>query len=86
MKDERTLADHSGDANEMVLCPTCGALPCDQTQALRSQPSVEEVARVSEGDIAILKRVIGIEYYAGSDEFGDALKRILAALYKGEGG
>lgn len=35
---------------------------------------------VSQADLAALERVIGVEYYAGSDGLGDSLKRILAAL------
>lgn len=55
-----------------------------ELQAWRPRPvAAEAVAwreKVAAEDIATLKRIIGLEYYAGSDEFGDTLKRILQAL------
>jgi len=51
-----------------------------QREITRLQAELSALSRVSEEDLAILRRVIGVEFYAGSDEYAHALKRILAAL------
>lgn len=44
-------------------------------------PAVQPAAgRVSAADIAAVREMIGIEYYAGKDAWAQALERILAAL------
>lgn len=68
---------------EFVADPAHDTLPMirEGLKLLAASPAVQPAAgRVSADDIAAVREMIGIEYYAGKDAWAQALERILAAI------
>ena len=64
---------------DIVLCPTCGALPCDQTETLKPIKGVAEALDFlySEGECGLERTSTEKEAYLCFKYHGEAIRKAL---------